>query len=338
MEGSVKNGKCPFCKEPARFWSTRPTLHGFDCAICGQFFVSGELHEALTKIELGPELLNCISENIVSNTPTGKFPIITSWHLAREARPENLAADITVKRFEDFASLPIIHSDKPEALLMLAAAKVEMAGPFSETTLTFRDLYQLKINGVKELHEWRKVLEESNLLLSRIDLMPEGLHSISFRVSPAGWERVFSKRRSVNSKKVFIAMQFSWGEALTETKTFFIEAIKLGCKDCGYEAELVSDQHHLDQITDRIVAKIKSARFVIADFTFNNRGSYYEAGLARGLGIPVIHTVMKGHTADPSDKEKRLHFDIQQINYLEWSNPAEVRERLRDRIMAVIER
>ncbi|MBS1960491.1 MAG: hypothetical protein JST80_13520, partial [Bdellovibrionales bacterium] len=147
--------------------------------------------------------------------------------------------------------------------------------------------------------------------------------------SPLGWQEVSRRQSGVNSRRAFIAMSFDWGDD-SDKKDSFLEAIKLGCKDCGYEADIVSADH-TGYIMDRIISEIKQSRFVIADFTHNNCGAYFEAGFARGLNLPVIHTVMKGRTAD-------LHFDIKQINYIEWSDIGELRRQISDRINAAIER
>ena len=43
-------------------------------------------------------------------------------------------------------------------------------------------------------------------------------------------------------------------------------------------------------IDDRLRVEIQSARFLIADLTHENRGAFWEAGYAEGLGKPVIYT------------------------------------------------
>ena len=67
----------------------------------------------------------------------------------------------------------------------------------------------------------------------------------------------------------------------------------------------------------------------MADFTENNAGVYYEAGLPRGLGIKVISTCH-------SDFVKKLHFDTRQYNHVVWSSAAELRSKLNDRIVATV--
>jgi nucleoside 2-deoxyribosyltransferase len=68
---------------------------------------------------------------------------------------------------------------------------------------------------------------------------------------------------------------------------------------------------------------------VVADFTGQRGGVYYEAGYAAGRGIPVVWSCRK-------DQIKDLHFDIRQYNCIDWETPAELARRLESRITAVI--
>ena len=337
---------CPFCEIPARHWDLQNTsgLYGFDCPTCKQYFISYPVFEFLKNKPLDSKKLNCISENIKSNSKDGE--VITSWHLEKEVTLPALAKNVTVKRFEAIADLQIIHAAKTDDLLVLFAEKAAKLSPFAEVGLELSDIYSLKIATFEECFVWLSQLQdwghiESIFLKSKrttIGNKPSNKDIQNFKVSitPAGWASVYERQKTLNSKKVFIAMQFKWGDELMEVKSKFLEAIIEGCRDCGYEADIVS-QVHADQITDRIISEIKSAKFVIADFTYNNQGAYYEAGFARGLGKKVIHTVRIGHVDRIDDPQRRLHFDIKQINYLEWSDPLQVRAAIRDRIRAVIE-
>jgi hypothetical protein len=70
---------------------------------------------------------------------------------------------------------------------------------------------------------------------------------------------------------------------------------------------------------------------VVADFTGQRGGVYFEAGLAFGLSKQVIWTVRK-------DEVSKLHFDTRQFNHIVWS-PNELpqfRVALRNRIEATL--
>jgi nucleoside 2-deoxyribosyltransferase len=77
------------------------------------------------------------------------------------------------------------------------------------------------------------------------------------------------------------------------------------------------------------LGEIRLAQFSIADFTGHRGGVYFESGFALGLGRPVIWTVHADHLTGS-------HFDTRQYNHIEYKTPAELREKLRDRILATI--
>ena len=107
------------------------------------------------------------------------------------------------------------------------------------------------------------------------------------------------------------------------------EGLEVGVRAAGYKPHRVDDEHHIDQIDDRIIAEIRRSRFVVADLTGHRQGVYYEAGFARGLGTPVFYTCRE-------DAKEGIHFDIRQFNCIMWIEPAQLAQLLQDRIEAVI--
>lgn len=130
------------------------------------------------------------------------------------------------------------------------------------------------------------------------------------------------------SSRAFVAMWFD--ESMNESwEQGFVPAIR----GVGYEPVRVDRQEHVDKIDDKIIAEIRRARFVVADFTQGDKGAaggvYYEAGFAHGLAIPVIFTCRK-------DSFSQIHFDTRQYNHIVWTEPEELRRNLASRIAAVI--
>ena len=78
---------------------------------------------------------------------------------------------------------------------------------------------------------------------------------------------------------------------------------------------------HIQRIDAKIEHEIRNSAFVVADVTEQKQGVYYEAGFAKGLGLPVIWTV--------NEKEKDdLHFDTRQYRHIIWTDEADLQERL----------
>ena len=90
-------------------------------------------------------------------------------------------------------------------------------------------------------------------------------------------------------------------------------------------------KQHNGKIDDEIVASIRSSKFVVADYTGSRGGVYYEAGLAHGLGLPVIFTCRQ-------EDMTNLHFDIRQYNTIDWMREdlESARTRLKNRILATL--
>ena len=140
------------------------------------------------------------------------------------------------------------------------------------------------------------------------------------------------KTRS-NSTSAFVAMWFS-----DEVREAYEAGIKVAieAKECGqFKAFRVDNLEHNDDVTDKIIAEIKAARFVVADLTGNRGGVYYEAGFARGLGKPVILTCHKDWF-NGNDENHKVHFDVNHLSIILWENAEELKEKLINRIRATI--
>jgi hypothetical protein len=124
--------------------------------------------------------------------------------------------------------------------------------------------------------------------------------------------------------QAFVAMSFD--PAMNEAYTAGFDP---GIRQAGYRPLRIDGKEHVNGISDEILAEIRRSRFLIADYTHMNNGVYFEAGVAVGLGIPVIPTCR----ADHLDK---LHFDIRHINTLRWETPKQLAHDLAKRISAVI--
>ncbi len=67
------------------------------------------------------------------------------------------------------------------------------------------------------------------------------------------------------------------------------DGFKKALVDTGYKNPLRIDlSEHNEKICDRILAEIRKSSLVVADFTGQRSGVFFEAGFALGLGIPVI--------------------------------------------------
>lgn len=143
-------------------------------------------------------------------------------------------------------------------------------------------------------------------------------------ITPAGWEAL-SSRPAGNSDAGFVAMWFS-----DATASAWTDAIRPALEDdCGWKATRIDLEEHNDDIVDKILGSIRSSRFVVADFTGHRNGVYFEAGFAKGLGIPVIWVCKE-------DAIKEAHFDTSHFSHVLWETPEDLRVKLANRILSTI--
>ena len=169
--------------------------------------------------------------------------------------------------------------------------------------------------------------------LSEQGLLDRDITSVAYGVqlTPDGWEHFaeLTQKGPAQTNPAFVAMWYGDQETRAEMRAAYQEGIELGIKDAGYGATRVDLEQHNDYIMDKVLGDIRKAPFVVADSTGHRNGVYFEAGFARGLGVPVIHTCREDHF-------HKAHFDTAQLNHILWTTTEDLRERIRNRILGTI--
>ena len=149
-----------------------------------------------------------------------------------------------------------------------------------------------------------------------------------YRVTVSGHARVGAQAARTDYSQVFVAMWFD--DSVVKA---YDEGIALAIEECGYKPKRIDRDPTVDKIDDAIISEIRRSRFLVADFTHGEKGArggvYYEAGFAYGLEKPVIYTCH-------ADMVNDLHLDTRQHQHILWKTPQELREGLKDRILARI--
>jgi hypothetical protein len=157
------------------------------------------------------------------------------------------------------------------------------------------------------------------------------------KLTAKGFERMEAlESGAARTTQAFVAMWFD--SSMTDA---FDKGFQQAIVDAGYRAFRVDRKEHGNKIDDEIIAEIRRSRFVVADFTCGvvdvadkpvamaRGGVYYEAGFAQGLRIPVIWSCRENCL-------EHVHFDTRQFNHIVWTDPADLRVKLLNRIRAVI--
>jgi hypothetical protein len=139
-----------------------------------------------------------------------------------------------------------------------------------------------------------------------------------------------SKLMKINGNKTsrfcFVAMAFT-----TEMDDVYKGAIEYAITSTGFIPYIVN-RINVDSdktINDAIIAGIKKSRFTIADFTYHKDGVYFEAGYALGRGQKVIYTCRY-------DEMDKAHFDIRNYQHIVWTDVADFKLKLIDKIEAFV--
>lgn len=151
--------------------------------------------------------------------------------------------------------------------------------------------------------------------------------SSGVRLTYSGWIRLKElSKTGVRSNQAFVAMWFD-----PSLNPAWQDAIKPALQSCGFNPMRIDLEEHNEKICDRIISEIRRSGLVVADFTGQRGGVYFESGFSMGLGIPVIRTCRK-------DNVGTLHFDTRQYNHVTWETPDELRGKLTNRIRATFPR
>lgn len=145
-------------------------------------------------------------------------------------------------------------------------------------------------------------------------------------ILPKGLQRVreLKSKAAGDQSQAFVAMWFD------ESRKGYYDHIERAAKDAGFEKCLkIDNKEHNNKICDEIIAEIRKSQCVIADFTGNRGGVYFEAGFALGLGIPVIWLVDTKQVDD-------LHFDTRQYAHIVYKDGEDLYEKLKARILATV--
>jgi hypothetical protein len=264
----------------------------------------------------------------LSNLPIEEKARLT-WWLVEQRRQGESCPTITSYTFDRVRALPTPSIvDRRDRILDFIAASASNITPrisFSGTvTERMRDqkaalAAQSGSQNDGEVNELIRFLKEDNLVGGG-----DTLH-LTFKA----WQYIEERRvRQTASVQAFVAM---WFDPAMEPA--YGHGFEPAIRDSGYDPMRIDRKEHVNKIDDEIIAEIRRSRFLVADFTSEpdhpRGGVYFEAGLAFGLKIPVIW-------ACRDDLVSQLHFDIRQFNHIVWTSPEDLRERLRNRISAVL--
>lgn len=291
---------CPICSNV--FATENPTTGDttiIDCVQCGNFTIGGSANAIL---------------NIPTNFPNERWKI-SAWQLQYKPRILNIFDIDTALA----AAVPSLHQRADRMLRWLQ--REYPAGRIFTLSPSFKDGNLISIGWNRDSDETKYMLQQ--VLFHEMHLIVKDEEGQGHQISPKGL--LYLEGRKEEQLSIgFCAMWFD-----EEVQPLWADVIEPATRAAGYEPLRIDGKQHNGKIDDEIMASIRSARFVVSDFTGNRGGVYYEAGFAHGLGLPVIFMCRDGDD---------LHFDVRQYNCIFWKDGEldEARDRLKNRILATL--
>jgi hypothetical protein len=233
----------------------------------------------------------------------------------------------------EIASLPVLL--RIDRLLQYFEFKIARIN--DSILITFANEVSLGDSNGLEALAWTESLKNDEVFYLLNTLINRGwIEGLGpWQLTPAGYGRIEELGYvPTNSSQAFVAMWFS-----QEMDELYQNGFQLGITESGYKPLRIDRKEHSNKIDDEIISEIRRSKFVVADFScevISDNGSpkaiprggvYFEAGFAKGLGLPVIWTCRR-------DLIGYVHFDTRQFNHVLWSDANELKKGLINRIGA----
>ncbi|MCK4624176.1 MAG: nucleoside 2-deoxyribosyltransferase [Phycisphaerae bacterium] len=299
-------------------------MWAYSCPRCGEYYISSLLYERNSSIfEGGNFHLACIA---------------FEWHLHHRRMPNAkfVLTDDGMLPYSPYSAFPDCRIFTPDEMLEAFPKGSDL---IKRGMLNLDRMVQHPVDRIPWDRQklpyalFTKPKQMADYIIRDLQEMEyiQRLHGTSnedgIRIKPKGWEKIDEwkqEEKTVETNQAFVAMWFD-----PDMDKFYEDGIKPGIVDAGFDCTRIDTREHNNKICDEIIAEIRKSRFMVADFTGQRGGVYFEAGFAMGLGIPVIWTVHK-------DQIDQVHFDTRQYNHIVYESAEDLKRKLYNRIAATI--
>ncbi len=249
---------CPLCRGAnAEFWSSTDGVPRFEgwCPACTNMRIT---HSALDVIK-----------------QRNKAHLLSAFLRDLPGLEWNDLVDTNVERLADSVSeIPLI--EQFDRLLFVLCERTPRFG--SPSAFSYEtDWPLIRARDSNEVLAMLKNLKSDGYLVA------DGQNGMF--VPPTTKRKAFERYSELRnagpmSQQAFVAMAFA-----PEYDTAWQAVIKPGILAAGYRPFRVDQKEHADKVDDLIMAEIRRSKFLVADFSGQRGGVYFEAGLRTVLGV-----------------------------------------------------
>lgn len=295
----VESGTCPMCNDPTEVKRLVGSISEYVCRRCGTY-----------------EMGDGAAASIRGNGDRWRLSVLTRRASVHGGKARILEEDMDSL----IGEAPILTDPLDGVDRILQYIEIMQRGNIGKP-VKIEPFKDYPVAGCRNENEFSYLMS-----LMEVQLCYTKIQASEGRVITAkGWERLnVLKRVSAKPFQGFVAMRID-----DSVDCVWEKGICCALRETGYEPVRIDLKEHNEQITDEIIAEIRRSGLLVADFTGQRPNVYYEAGFAKGLGIPVIWL------CDDSEK-KELAFDTRQYNHILYKDVEDLYKRLRDRINATM--
>ena len=253
--------RCVLCGRNTRNGGVKnfnPDIYFFDCELCGPYHITFQAYFNVQTIaeDLKP-FLRCATRQAFE-TSAGQNPLLLTT--------DNI--DILPHEHEN-TSIP----ENLEKFLSYIRSKCPRPG--QQTVIEGeRDYTIIDAVDCAEFDFIASYAAEESLV---------GASGVNYGLRPKGWAYLMGPSGGgAIPGRCFVAMSFSVEPAM------YVEGIRPAVIDCGYSPISMKDILMNEDICHRMLAEIRKAEIMVADFTENKHGVYFEAGFARARPRSVL--------------------------------------------------
>lgn len=317
----MENGNCPVCDFPEAKQS-KSNISAYDyiieisCPRCGRYrYLSNIIDE-----KRGNKIKDFVSDNM--------HLFIGFTRELSENNSKSIKQIETTKEFVDYAiaQAPKTVNEKLDKFLY----NLSIIGKTPGKGIVINNEKDYPLGYCKDASELQYYLDHFTTGDNQYLNIKDGKYCLSVK----GWDRIGKlKERNINSVQCFVAMWFN-----DKMDNVYLNHIRKAIKRAGYKSITIPEKKHDNEVTSEILAEIRKSKFMIADFTGQRAGVYFEAGFAKGLGLKIIWTCKKdwfdnkeaetegeykisGQWVKGIIKEERhTHFDVNHRRFILWED------------------
>jgi hypothetical protein len=302
--------KCPICLSEAHSKSLNLSMDLLECPRCGRYEISPFAKAQIANHGFSPLQIANISGWIRENS-------------LRILGKEEIEYLISISD-----KTPTV-GQKAEKLLLYLSKKYPVPSHWIEILKGTPEF--LGVSWAQNMNEVRYLIEDYLVVCKHFLRKYPSPTIKQYTITPEGWAYIENLRYiNPESQIGFVAM---WLDPSLDF--LFKEVIEPAIEKAGYEPKRIDRHEHINRIDAEIIAMIRKSKFVVADFTEQRGGVYFESGFAGGLGLPVFWLCEK----EEVDNGK-VHFDIRQYKFILWEKDklSEAKDALQFTIESILGR